>query len=1060
MVAPGGTSSTLAPMRLFERLTKLVVLLAAFSLASYFAVTFRTGGLWRGLEPALALSAPASRANYDLTRLEAVVQTIQTVKEKYVDPSRVHPREMFLSALNYVQKDVAQVIVHYEENAPEVSVRVEADEKKFRVDNVQGPWDVASRLREVFAFLQGKLRATDVDLREVEYAACNGMLHTLDPHSVFLSPDAYREMNLSTSGAFGGLGIVIAIRDQQLTVMNPMPDTPAGRAGLKRYDRITKINNESTLNMPLDDAVKRLRGEPKTKVVVWVHRDGDGGWQGVRPFELEREQIRVKSVEAKLLDGDVGYVRLKQFQASSSNEVDQALATFRQRTGSLKGVVLDLRGNPGGLLDQAAKVADKWIREGLLVATVGTAEGREEKVARADGTEPDYPLVVLVSGSSASASEIVAGALKNHDRAVVVGEQTFGKGSVQLVFPDITPDKAALKLTIAQYLTPGDVSIQGVGVTPDIELDPMTVDALEMDVFTMHKGLRERDLSQHLSNARARDGQKPLELVRYALPSAERQALRERGGDPDDAIGTDFPARFARDLVLHMPAGGRRVDQVRAARDFIAQVGKDELAKIATELRRASVDWADAPNLEAGPSPKDFEVTVDADKPRAEVDAGEPLALRVTVKNLSKEPVYRLRASTKSDNAFLDAKELLFGRIAPGQSKTATAPLGWCEIDGKKAGSTAVTPANAPRVCRIPKDAATRSDGVKVKFEAVGGHAPADAELRTTIRGLERPVFSYAYQIADDRSGNGDGRVQRGEHLTMYLTVKNEGRGRSLDTQANLRNLSGDGLLLNDARFDLPSLAPGDVRRVAFTFDVQPQLDGNEAKVELSIGDRDLREFANEKVKIPVEPPAALVAASGWLTAPEAGAVVVDAPVPNAHPFAKLPAGASVELVARAGAWAKVSLAPLGTGRFGFVRADGLAPGSAPASPPAIGDVFAHAPPMLDVSAAALATREGHVKVTGVATDGTKMLDTYMFVGARKVFYQAGGGADPKRIEFAADVPLRPGVNVISVFARQSPDTVTRRTLVVRRDGPAGELLANPTTEATLWEGDEGDDGL
>ncbi len=201
-----------------------------------------------------------------------------------------------------------------------------------------------------------------------------------------------------------------------------------------------------------------------------------------------RERIQVKSVDARLLEGDIGYLRLKQFQGGSSGEVDKALADFRQKAPNLKGVVLDLRGNPGGLLDQAARIADKWIRDGVLVATVGMAEGREEKLAHAEGNEPDYPLVVLVSGSSASASEIVAGALKNHDRAVLVGEPTFGKGSVQLVFPDVTPDKAALKLTIAQYLTPGDVSIQGVGVTPDIELDPMTVDPLEMDIFLQRKG--------------------------------------------------------------------------------------------------------------------------------------------------------------------------------------------------------------------------------------------------------------------------------------------------------------------------------------------------------------------------------------------------------------------------------------------------------------------------------------------------------------------------------------------------------------------------------------------
>ncbi|MCS6901614.1 MAG: PDZ domain-containing protein, partial [Myxococcales bacterium] len=272
-------------MRYADRVGLAAGVLVSFGLASWFTLKFGQGGLWRGLEPALAVTAKqAAKGPYDLTRLEAVNETLKLVRDKYVDPARVRPRDMLLSALNRIQQDVAQVIVLHDEHGPDVLVRVEATERKFRVDNIQGPWDIAARLREIFAFLQEHLRGTEVDLRDIEYAACNGMLRTLDPHSVFLTPEAYKEMNTSTSGAFGGLGIVISIRDQMLTVMNPMPNTPAGRAGIKRMDRITKINNESTLNMPLDDAVRRLRGDPGTKVTVWIHRDGPDGWSGSRPF--------------------------------------------------------------------------------------------------------------------------------------------------------------------------------------------------------------------------------------------------------------------------------------------------------------------------------------------------------------------------------------------------------------------------------------------------------------------------------------------------------------------------------------------------------------------------------------------------------------------------------------------------------------------------------------------------------------------------------------------------------------------------------------------------------
>jgi len=1053
-------------MPLIHPFAKASVLFGSFGVAAYLALRLNGGGLWEGLAPAVAANNPVASttstpAPYDLTQLKVVNELLKTVRDRYVDPKRVKPREMLLSALNYVQRDVAQVIVLYEEGAPTVKVRVDTQEKEFRVDNVQGPWDVSARLREVFAFMQDGLKGTEVDLREIEYAACNGMLHTLDPHSVLLSPEAYKEMNLSTSGQFGGLGIVISIRDQQLTVINPMPSTPAGRAGVHKYDRITKINGESTLNMGLNEAVAHLRGAPGTKVTVWIHRDGADGWALSKPFELTRETIHVESVEHRLLDGadHVGYVRLKQFQANTSADLDAALADMK-KTGELKGLVLDLRGNPGGLLDQAARVADKFIADGPIVATVGNpSEGREEKVAHADGTEPNYPIVLLVNGSSASASEIVAGAMKNHDRAVIVGETSFGKGSVQLVFNDL-PDKAALKLTIAQYLTePGDVSIQGVGVTPDVELDPMTVDDKEMDL-SVDQGamLKERDLSRSLSNARAHEGQHPLENVRYDLPEKERQDLRERGGDPDENFQMDFPVRFGRDFVAHVQPG-KRLDQLRTAKSLIGEARASELAKVVNELKGMGVDWSDAPAdvqaLATPAAPAGVEVKVETDRPTAEVVAGEPMNLKVTVTNKGTTTLYRLSGVSKSDNPMFDNKEFTIGKLEPGKSKTAIQPLGWCETEGHKVGSTAPLPKDAPRVCHIPRDALTRADGIKIHFEEAKNRAPADAEARVTVKALERPTFAYTYDIEDNRKGNGDGRLQRGESLTLYLTIKNVGRGRSFDTQANVRNLSGDGLLLHEGRYDVSNMNPGETRKAAFTFDVD-QIADPEAKVELSISDRDLRESVVEKVRMPILPAAVLVPATGPMRAKASGATLLEAPDATAHVFGKLPSGAAVTQLATSGDFVKVSL---GEGRFGFVRSSELTAGGAPPAVVSFEDAIPHPPPAIEIGPTVLATRDTHTEVKGTASDNERLLDEYIFVNSRKVFYHSNrNGQDPKSTSFTADLPLRPGVNVVSIIARENPDTTTRKTFIVRRDSPTGELLATPKTEDDLSESGQSDD--
>ncbi len=1032
-------------MRILERVGRVLFFLAAFGLSLLFAAKFGPGGLWRGFEPALAVTSQPQRAPYDLTRLEAVNETLKYVRKKYVDPDRVKPKQMLLSALNYVQRDVAQVLVH-QDNPNEITVKVENESRTFRVDNVQGPWDVAARLREVFAFLQKNLAGTDVDLRDLEYAACNGMLHTLDPHSTFLSPDAYKEMNVQTSGAFGGLGIVISVRDQQLTVMKPMPGTPASKAGLKRFDRIVKIDNESTLNMPLDDAVRRLRGDPGTSVTVWVVREGDEGWTTARPFRLTREQIKVASVESRPLDGGVGYVKLKNFQSSTAAEVEAAIDAFEQK-GPVKGLVLDLRGNPGGLLDQAVKVADLFLDEGVIVATVGSSEGREERRAVGPGTEPGYPIVVLQSGSSASASEILSGALKNLDRAVIVGQQSFGKGSVQLIFPDVTPEKAALKLTIAQYLTPGDISIQGVGVTPDIGLDPMTVDSLEMDLTVQKDGIKEKELFASLDNQYAAPASKPEETVRYQFTSAEREAFRELGSDADDEFQLDFPIRFGRELAATMPTGKPRAEQIAASRALIERMRKEELAKVAGELEKLGIDWTAAPDAAKTAKSEDLEIKVETTKPNAEVAAGEAMELIVTVKNKGQQPVYRLRAQTESESGYFDAKELVFGRIGPGEEKTARAPLGWCDVEGRKYASTRPTPKDAKRTCKIPMDAVDRSDGVTIKFEADGIDAPPSAELRPTVRSLPRPVFKYSYQIVDDQGGNGDGRIQRGEHVSVHLTVKNVGAGRSYETQANLTNASGDGLLLQAGRFDISNMSPGEVRRVTFGFDVSKTLSEPEAVVTLSVGDRDLSEVAKEKVKIPIEPPATLATVDEVRTPNKDGALLLESPKDTARAFGRIAAGTPVPVVGRVGGFDKVRL---GEDRFAFVSSSSLTPssGKSPSLPVAFEDVYSHAPPELKIEAAELATKADSVKIRGTAVASSTIQDLYGFVGSRKVFYQSNKkGSDPKSATFEIDVPLKPGVNVINVIARENADSVTRRMLVVRRDAESGALMRTPKAE-------------
>jgi carboxyl-terminal processing protease len=633
---------------------------------------------------------------------------------------------------------------------------------------------------------------------------------------------------------------------------------------------------------------------------------------------------------------------------------------------------------------------------------------------------------------------------------------------VQLVFTDL-PDKAALKLTIAQYLTePGDVSIQGVGVTPDIELDPMTIDPLEMDLTADTGGIKERDLSRALSNVRAKEGARPSEVVKYNRPMKDLLELRERGGDLDENFELDFAIKFAHDFVAHVQPG-KRVDEVRQARQYIADTRKSEVDKVADELRGISIDWSDAPAdvpAAATPTvPAGVEVKVETDRANNEVTAGEPMNLKLTVTNKGTSTLYRLFAMTKSENPMFDKKNLVIGKLEPGKSRTVTAPAGWCEVKGHKVGTTADLPKDAlsSRTCYVPKDALMRADGVKLHFEEARGHAPADAEIRTTVKSLEKPVFAYSYEVIDNRRGNGDGRIQKGEGLTMYLTVKNAGKGRSFETQANLRNLSGEGVLLHDGRFDISNMMPGDVKRVAFTFDVEPALADPEAKVQLQIRDEDLREEVDEKVRLPIMDTLAVAPSGGSQAARATGADLRNQPDASGRIFARLPAGTTATVLGTTNGYVKVSL---GEGRYAFAKASDLEAAHSPAtSPLALEDAMAHAPPAVEIPQPQLATRDTHTLVHGSANDDAQLLDAYIFVGSRKVFYRSNrNGQDPKHMAFDADLPLRPGVNVVTIVARENPDTVTHRTFIVRRDGPGGELLATPKTEDELSETGSEDD--
>ncbi|MDZ4264064.1 MAG: S41 family peptidase [Pseudomonadota bacterium] len=366
------------------------------------------------------------------------------------------------------------------------------------------PLDELRTFSEVF----GKIKSDYVESTEdsvlLEYAI-KGMLSGLDPHSAYLDPEAFKELQVGTTGEFGGLGIEVGMEDGFVKVISPIDDTPAQRAGIQAGDLIIRIDETPVKGLALNDAVKLMRGKPGTDIILTVVREGAD-----KPlkFTITRAVIKVNSIKERELEPGFGYVRITQFQSSTGENMIQAISKLKkENNGELKGLILDLRNNPGGVLNAAVAVSDAFLEDGLIVYTEGRVDDSQMKF-KATPTDilKGAPLIVLVNGGSASASEIVAGALQDHKRAIIMGSKTFGKGSVQTILP--MHNGAALKLTTARYFTPSGRSIQAEGIEPDIKLENAKLTAIDPSGFDP---IKEADLSGHLENGKGE--KKPADKI-------------------------------------------------------------------------------------------------------------------------------------------------------------------------------------------------------------------------------------------------------------------------------------------------------------------------------------------------------------------------------------------------------------------------------------------------------------------------------------------------------------------------------------------------------------------
>ncbi len=995
----------------------IVAVSAAVALVLTITRPTPTGLISLGLGGPAVRAAPgapaASVVTHNLTALRIFNRTLVRVRDAYVDPVRIDPKKMLYAALDSVQFDVPEVLVEPRTDQNQVVVQVNNKRRVFSTKDVDSPWRLSGRLKEIFRFVEANMNP-GADLAKVEYAAVNGMLRTLDPHSVLLDPETAREMNVSTSGFFGGLGIVIRMYKRKLTIVRPIKGTPAHAAGVKRGDIIAKINSEVTENLTLQEAVNRMRGKTGTPVTLWVSRKGT---QQLLKFPITRARIRVESVEKKLLPNGIGYIRIKQFSGRTAKETKNAMSSLRAQ--GAKAWVLDLRWNPGGLLEQAIKVADLFVDKGTLVTTVGGNE-REPRRAHRSGTDTTAPIAVLVNGSSASASEIVAGALKNRDRAVIIGTTTFGKGSVQILYDN--KDGSKLKLTIAQYLTPGDKSIQSVGIVPDVRIDKMVIPKpnkvgnTRIRLLPPTNSYREADLSAHLTSRYAKGGDRPTFRLPFVKPLKKKANNLDEDGDPfgddepmDDEFVEDYAIKLARDFVGAAGNVNRRTS-LKAAKRFIAQRRAETDKILAARLKALGITW-DTPTNRTGPRPS-LTATMTLD-PSGTVRAGDLVKITGTVTNTGTVPAHQVHARIKSDDRTFNDAEFLFGRVDPGQSRTFTARI------------------------RVRPDSVDRLDVLTFEFREARHAKLSVPPVKFQINAAARPTFAYSHQLID--KGNGDGLVQLGERHTLRVTIKNIGQGVSKETTALLRNSSGHGLFVKKGRFPLKELKPGESKTVEFVFDVTKKFRSKSVIVEMSVYDAALHTSVSEKLTYRVQSPTAGPApATGFVQITSNGVNVYEGAATTSGRIARARRGTSFAVTGRHGRWTRVKL---GDGRPGFIATDKLRRTRRRVGKSTVKPIWQVTPPRLSLQIPSYETTASAYQLRGRATDESRVEDVYIFVSNRtakienrKVFYRSNRGAASANVmDFQAKIPLQPGSNRVTIVVRENDAVQSTHTMYLYR---------------------------
>jgi len=966
------------------------------------AVDSRTASLGASAARSVGLLGP-----YDLRNLPLVHATLQEIDRRYVDAQRVDHAAMFRGALTSVERLVPTVLFEREDDSDILHVQVGRHQDAIELQPIVSHATLRRALLQVAHLVADHVASGDIPVDEgrdpwaaIEYAMINGMLDTLDPHSRLLPPEDSREMDVENSGEFGGLGITIVDRGGRLTIEYPLPDTPASDSGLQADDRIIRIDGESTINMSLQESVRRLRGPVGSSVRLTIERGTEN-----ESFEVTiiRDRIKMNPVEGELLEGGIGIVSIKSFHANVAPDLETTLARLASKApgGRLSGLILDLRGNPGGYLSQSIAVSNKFLESGLIVRTKGRSSDDDVEHASPGRTEPRYPIAVLLDASSASASEIVAGALRNNDRAITIGERSFGKGSVQNLEGFI--DGSKLKLTVAQYYTPpGDQSIQSVGIPADIEIVPTVAEPPGADgvpvalVHYRERVRRESDYERGLARQLEQ-----IDEPAYTVRMLRRPSQRRRGPTLDH-LRTDPQVQLAREALVAAGGQWRRTEILQAVAPVVDRARRASEAQVVAALGEIGIDWSAGASSEQAT----LDIRLDlGDDGRLVAGTDETVWLHVT--NNGAEPLHRIVAISSSDSEILNGREFVLGRIAPGQ--TVRFPQQVALTEGYPSEKTPVT----------------------FSFRDGEGRSVAEWATHLPVEGRSLPRLAWRWRVVDD----GDGVAALGETVGIELTVENLGEGPTSEAFARLKNRSGKALDLERATLELgaPRTAAGLACELPSVG--QPAVP---LEPELAPISPEPRSPDGDPASAETGPPGALTE-----TAPDCARRILPGETFSDTFRVRIKDPGELELELTVGDGRAYDYAAVMRSGFyrTFTNTERLR--FTTGQPFGVGEL--HAPPDVRITwAPPPKVEQDRVRVSGEALDDRGLAHVVVFHNDRKVSF-ADGGQGRRSLKFTADVVLQPGLNTIVAIATDDQGLTRTASTITSYEPPPDTSTADFT---------------